>query len=265
MDNNSIGPRIEKVMKHLGMSQTAFAKSLGTSGTRISNITQGRNKPDSQLLATIVEVYPQLNASWLLTGKGELDISLKTSGINTQDVFSDRGSKNPYLNTTQTHIHPLEAAEGVAVKAEADAQRSRELKALWDSLVNRERLDFTGIHYAQFASALGIYSDRVLTYVADKVVGQVNTILEQHLDNEIDTNQARVKLRQTVAPINAIQDIIMGVDRAIYDMMEHVFKLFPEAMELVKGTIIPVHLMPAGSELFKEAERNLEQSSRLPD
>ena len=129
--------------------------------------------------------------------------------------------------------------------------------------MNREKLDMTGVHYAGFTSILGIYSDRVLAYVADKVEKQLNTILEEHLDNIIDTQEARIKLRQAVGPLNALQDKIVAVDYAIYDMMEHVFKAFPDAMELVKGTVIPVHMMPFSNEMLKgrTEEADLEGSA----
>lgn len=94
MEKNTLGGRIELLIKHLGLSQTSFAKSLSTSGTRISNVTQGRNKPDSQLLAAISETYPKVNMGWLLTGKGKLDETVKTSGLENSDVFTGDGLEN---------------------------------------------------------------------------------------------------------------------------------------------------------------------------
>lgn len=72
MEEFSLNKRIDLLIKHLGVSQNAFAKSLDTSSSRISNIITLRNKPDSELLAKIAEVYTNVSADWLLTGKGEM-------------------------------------------------------------------------------------------------------------------------------------------------------------------------------------------------
>jgi SOS-response transcriptional repressor LexA len=70
--NHSISSRIEELIKKLELTQNAFAKELGTSSSRISNITTGRNKPDSELLSSIVKKFRNVSASWLLTGEGEM-------------------------------------------------------------------------------------------------------------------------------------------------------------------------------------------------
>ncbi len=144
MEKSPISNRIEELIKHLGISQTAFAKSLGTSGTRISNITQGRNKPDSQLLSAIAEVYPQVNAGWLLTGNGELDNTVKTSGTNTQEVFTDSANKNPYLNPTQTHIKPAKRWKKEEVIADLVAEHTQARNAKWFDYLLKDNKLFPG-------------------------------------------------------------------------------------------------------------------------
>jgi hypothetical protein len=205
--------------------------------------------------------------SWLLTGKGSVNRNVNFPGTLITEDYVQTPVKNTQVNTHQTHRSAPVTPGNTDVRAEADTQRTQEINALWSTLVHREGLDLTGVHYAGFTSILGIYSDRVLAYVADKVEGQLNSILGEHLDKSIDTQGARAKLRQAVAPLNALQDKILAVDHAIYDMMEHVFKAFPDAMELVKGTVIPVNLMPVNDEMLKEwaeqTEKNSEENASM--
>lgn len=65
-----MGERVGELIKALDISKAKFAKSVGTSASRISNITTGRNKPDTLMLERIMHAYPQVNPGWLLTGKG---------------------------------------------------------------------------------------------------------------------------------------------------------------------------------------------------
>lgn len=67
-----MGKRIGELIKALDISKAKFADSVGTSASRVSNITTGRNKPDALMLERTILHYPHVNAEWLLTGKGNM-------------------------------------------------------------------------------------------------------------------------------------------------------------------------------------------------
>jgi phage repressor protein C with HTH and peptisase S24 domain len=69
---NAINDRVIRLIETLDISQNSFAKALGTSSSRISNITTGRNRPDAEILGKIAEVYRNVSTKWLLTGKGPM-------------------------------------------------------------------------------------------------------------------------------------------------------------------------------------------------
>jgi len=67
-----MGERVGELIKALDISKAKFAKSVGPSASRISNITTGRNKPDALMLERIMHAYPTVNPGWLLTGLGDM-------------------------------------------------------------------------------------------------------------------------------------------------------------------------------------------------
>ncbi|WP_310395298.1 hypothetical protein [Hymenobacter sp.] len=80
MQKTFINDRIAQIVNYLNVSPPLFAKSLGASVARIANVMAGRNKPDVVLLERIAEKYPQINATWLLTGKGDLPKAARPYG-----------------------------------------------------------------------------------------------------------------------------------------------------------------------------------------
>lgn len=62
--------RISELLAYLQIGSNAFAKSLGISSSRVSNVTTGRNKPDFDFLNAILENYRFVNSDWLMTGRG---------------------------------------------------------------------------------------------------------------------------------------------------------------------------------------------------
>lgn len=69
---NSIGKRIEQLMRREGLNNNVFGQKIGVSQPAISKITSGESKPSFGVLEKIMESFPNLNPMWLLKGKGEM-------------------------------------------------------------------------------------------------------------------------------------------------------------------------------------------------
>jgi transcriptional regulator with XRE-family HTH domain len=83
----SISERIDFLMRDNNMSPSAFADRVGVQRSNISHIMSGRNKPGLDILEKIVTSFPALNASWLLTGKGEpYAISTETKSVHLERI-----------------------------------------------------------------------------------------------------------------------------------------------------------------------------------
>lgn len=64
--------RIEKIMEMEQLSASKFADAIGVQRSSISHILSGRNKPSLELINKILDQFQQVNADWLLLGKGEM-------------------------------------------------------------------------------------------------------------------------------------------------------------------------------------------------
>ena len=73
MDNNqtgSIGKRIREIrLIDLEMSQTEFAKAVGTAQARISLIEKGLALPTMEVFCKIVELAKKRTADWIINGE----------------------------------------------------------------------------------------------------------------------------------------------------------------------------------------------------
>ena len=54
-----------------------LADNIGVNRATVSHILSGRNKPSIDFLEKLLNVYPDLNANWLITGIGHVDIVMK--------------------------------------------------------------------------------------------------------------------------------------------------------------------------------------------
>lgn len=129
--------RLLSFLQSEDLNPTRFADRIGVQRSSISHILSGRNKPSYDFLVRIMEAFPQLNAEWLLTGKGKMyksDISIQPTlfdqivtdkdsphkanlaeSTNKQDVFQSFANKNK-----QSRILEKEIPEEIVYKSKQD-------------------------------------------------------------------------------------------------------------------------------------------------
>lgn len=87
MTDGQVHQRIQAFIRHLGISNNEFAKQIGDSSAKISQVTSpGGKNPDFRisLLVKILARYPALRTDWLLTGDGPMLKSLAESALPTE-------------------------------------------------------------------------------------------------------------------------------------------------------------------------------------
>jgi len=83
-----INDRVRLIMKANGLSSSEFADKIGVKRSNLSHVLSGRNKPGTDFLAKIVDTFPNVNASWLLTGtqrEGDFQEEVQRSGSEKKE------------------------------------------------------------------------------------------------------------------------------------------------------------------------------------
>lgn len=64
--------RIKKFMEYKGISPSELADTIGVQRSNVTHVLKARNKPSFQFIEKMLQIYPELNAKWLLLGTGNM-------------------------------------------------------------------------------------------------------------------------------------------------------------------------------------------------
>ena len=64
--------RIQKFMEHKGITPSELADAIGVQRSNVTHVLKARNKPSFQFIEKLLQVYPEINAKWLLLGQGNM-------------------------------------------------------------------------------------------------------------------------------------------------------------------------------------------------
>jgi transcriptional regulator with XRE-family HTH domain len=99
--------RIEKIMEMEQLSASKFADAIGVQRSGISHILSGRNKPSLELINKILEHFEQLNADWLLLGKGEMLQKENTGTVKGSGYSFESNNTEAVVDPRQPGIKPV--------------------------------------------------------------------------------------------------------------------------------------------------------------
>ena len=72
INTTGFNSRLELILKHYGLSASVFAEKISVQRSSISHILSGRNKPSLDFIDKVLQVFPEIDLVWLLSGKGNL-------------------------------------------------------------------------------------------------------------------------------------------------------------------------------------------------
>ena len=78
--------RIQLILKSKNLSPSQFADEIQVQRSSISHILSGRNKPSLDFIMKILTTYPEVNADWLIFGKGQMVKLEKSDQKNTEEI-----------------------------------------------------------------------------------------------------------------------------------------------------------------------------------
>jgi transcriptional regulator with XRE-family HTH domain len=116
--------RIQKILNSKNLSPSLFADRIGVQRSAVSHILSGRNKPSLDFIMKILTAFPDIDADWLLFGRGELK-NEKTADKPVESKKSEIIEKVPVPNNKPKEIiyppdnisdHAKISAEGQIVK-----------------------------------------------------------------------------------------------------------------------------------------------------
>ena len=86
--------RIEKILKFEQLTASKFADIIDVQRSNVSHILSGRNNPGLDFIQKILSKFTNINAEWLLLGKGEMYIKEEQISSLNQDYENDAHIKN---------------------------------------------------------------------------------------------------------------------------------------------------------------------------
>ena len=78
--------RFKKWLDSEDITATQLSTNINVSRATISHILSGRNKPSIDILDKILNKYPNINLNWLVSGIGNMSITVKVTSVNKKNV-----------------------------------------------------------------------------------------------------------------------------------------------------------------------------------
>jgi transcriptional regulator with XRE-family HTH domain len=107
--------RLSQFLQLEQLSPARFADILGVQRSGISHILSGRNKPGFDFIEKVLTKFPEMNAEWLITGKGKTYKEQSTQELTQAPLFTPQPEQTPAtapIFTTPPHsFQPEHRAE----------------------------------------------------------------------------------------------------------------------------------------------------------
>ncbi|MBL7969178.1 MAG: helix-turn-helix transcriptional regulator [Prolixibacteraceae bacterium] len=134
--------RIKKFMDYKGISPSELADTIGVQRSNVTHVLKGRNKPSFQFIEKMLQIYPELNAKWLLLGTGSM-------------VDSPTKSRSLFDQVIDEPIQPATKPKAEEVKSEIPIieEPRKELTDTKSSSVSTEKNDLHNNLQDQFFSS----------------------------------------------------------------------------------------------------------------
>ena len=104
INTTGFNSRLEIILKHYGLSASVFAEKISVQRSSISHILSGRNKPSLDFIDKVLQVFPEIDLVWLLSGKGNL---------HNTTPFDQPGAAKPPVETQPSTSSVINDSEGI--------------------------------------------------------------------------------------------------------------------------------------------------------
>jgi transcriptional regulator with XRE-family HTH domain len=119
--------RINLILKAKNITARQFAEEIGIQPSGMSHIMGGRNNPSLDFVTKVIRRYPEIDANWLLLGRGEMYTSgvpipqtMESPAPQEATLFPELEEK-PVVASVQSYDAPAEKYDAPAEKKESPA------------------------------------------------------------------------------------------------------------------------------------------------
>lgn len=117
---NTINGRIREFINYLDITDSAFAKKIGVTQSVIASMFLRGTEPSAKVISSVLAVFDDISAEWLLRGKGEMLISANQSKDENTERISRlvdtiatlQGTINEQLKTIQVYEDKVRKLNG---------------------------------------------------------------------------------------------------------------------------------------------------------
>ena len=129
--------RIQKYMDYANINAGELATRLEVQRSNISHILNGRNKPSAAFIEKMLNVFPDLNARWLLTGEGSMINSALFTPAVEQLSENIKYKQQPLRieDSIEEDPKPKQAVEKQTI--EKTTKETPRLQNLWDDAIDK--------------------------------------------------------------------------------------------------------------------------------
>lgn len=121
--------RIKMVMKMNQLNAASFADKIGVQRSSVSHVLTGRNKPSLDFIEKMLNQFPKVNASWLISGTiqdPEKSIVYQEASAEEKELGSLSLSAEPKNERTQQLPKNIEQEE-IKVGSKTEVSSKQEL------------------------------------------------------------------------------------------------------------------------------------------
>lgn len=120
---SELAGRFIKVIDTMGYSGYKIAKEAdGISQPVITHIRKGRNEPSLKVIIALLKLFPEVNPSWLLTGRGTMLLKDNSSDLKSKSK-SVPGAESMTPGDIKAFLKAKDTIIAVAEKLTAQNQR----------------------------------------------------------------------------------------------------------------------------------------------
>ena len=96
--------RINLILRAKNITARQFAEEIGIQPSGMSHILGGRNNPSLDFVTKVIRRYPEIDANWLLLGRGEMYTSGNTPvAAMPSDVHEHQPDPEPETTVVEVH------------------------------------------------------------------------------------------------------------------------------------------------------------------